>query len=75
MKSFLVIFVDSDGARPTMIRDRVQNLGFISYQGYYDFVYDWGRGATAIDALNLADQVHETLAGLKVYFKLETIDE
>jgi hypothetical protein len=74
MKSYLVIFVDSEGARPTQIRDRMQNLGFEPIPGYYDFEYEWGKNATTTDALGLADQVHETLEGMKVYFKIETMD-
>jgi hypothetical protein len=47
-------------------------MGFEPLRGYHDHVYDWGRKVELIEVLQLANKVHETLKGMKVFYKLET---
>jgi hypothetical protein len=47
-------------------------MGFEPLRGYHDHAYDWGRRVELVDVLQLANKVHETLRGLKVFYKLET---
>ncbi|MEM0372689.1 MAG: hypothetical protein QXO69_02510 [archaeon] len=72
MKSYLSIWFNSEGARPMEITDRLMGMGFRPIKGEHDYVYDWGKQATVEDAMNLIDQVHMTLKGCKVNFKLDT---
>ena len=53
--------------------ERLRAMGFRPMKGYYDHVYDWKKEATLDDIFQLSDALHETLKGLKVIYKLETV--
>jgi len=55
------------------VAQKLQSMGFKPMKGHYDHVYDWKREATLDDVLQLCNNVHETLKGLKVLYKIETI--
>jgi len=48
-------------------------MGFKPIRGYHDHVYDWKKKVTVEDIVQLSDAVHETLRGLKILYKLETV--
>jgi hypothetical protein len=74
MMTYLTITFDTEGGRPSEVATRLQALGFRPVKGNYDFVYEWGGTAVSVeDALALADRVHETLRGLRVFFQIETV--
>ena len=73
MKTYLTIWHNSDGERPTGIIERLKNLGFKPLQGNYDFVYDWGGNVKIDDVLATGDKIQQKLNGCNVTFKLETI--
>lgn len=73
MKTYLTIWFSSDGAKTSEVTQRLLSMGFRPIRGNYDYEYDWGTRATVEDIIRLADQVHATLQGCKVAFKLETI--
>ena len=62
----------SEGANPVEIVERLRSLGFEAVKGVHDHVYDWDRDVELDDILQIATSVHETLKGLKVFYKLET---
>ena len=72
MKTYLTIWFYSEGASPLEVVERLRSLGFKPLRGYHDHVYEWNREVDLIDILELANKVHETLRGLKVFYKLET---
>ena len=72
MKTYLTIWFYSEGASPLEVIERLRSLGFKPLRGYHDHVYEWNREVDLIDILELANKVHETLRGLKVFYKLET---
>jgi len=72
MKTYLTIWFYSEGANPLEVVERLRSLGFKPLKGYHDHVYEWNREVDLIDILELANKVHETLRGLKVFYKLET---
>ncbi len=75
MKTYLVVWFNSDGAAPSEVNSRLLSLGFKTVKGNYDFVYNWGSKKVSVEAiLNLSDKVHLTLKGLNTMFKLETVD-
>jgi len=73
MKTYLTFWFYSEGASPTVVVEKLQNMGFKPIKGRYDFVYDWGRTIELEEILQIGNAVHETLKGLKVLYKLETI--
>ncbi len=73
MKTYLTFWFYSEGASPTVVVEKLQNMGFKPIKGRYDFVYDWGRTIELEEILQIGNAVHETLKGLKVLYKLETV--
>jgi hypothetical protein len=74
MKSYLVVWFNSEGGKPSEISQRLMSLGFKPVQGTYDFVYEWGKNARIEELLHFGDKVQMTLQGLNVMFKLETMN-
>ena len=64
---------NSEGAPPSEVVDRLRAMGFEPMKGYYDHVYDWRKRVNVEDIIQLSGAVHETLKGLKVLYKLETV--
>ncbi len=73
MKTYLTVWFNSEGASPSEVAERLRAMGFKPIRGYYDHVYDWKKKVTLEDIFQLSDALHETLKGLKVLYKLETI--
>jgi len=73
VKTYLTIWFNSEGASPSEVVERLRAMGFKPMRGYYDHVYDWRKKVTIEDILQLSDALHETLKGLKVMYKLETV--
>jgi len=73
MKTCLVLWFNSEGAKPGVVVERLLAMGFKPVKGHYDHVYDWVREATLEEVLQLGNALHETLKGLKVMYKLETV--
>ena len=73
MKTYLTIWFSSEGASPTEVVDRLRSMGFQPIKGYHDHVYDWKKKVKLEDILQLSDALHETLKGLNVIYKLETV--
>jgi len=55
------------------VTQRLMSMGFKPVKGNYDYVYEWGRRVSTEEALSIANQVHQTLKGCNVSFKLETV--
>lgn len=73
MKTYLTIWFSSEGADPSTVVQRLQSMGFKPMKGVHDHVYDWKKEASLDDVLQLLNNVHATLKGLKVLYKIETI--
>jgi len=73
LQTYLMIWFSSEGAGPTEVVEKLQGMGFKPLTGQYDHVYDWKRTVTVEDVLGLGNRVHETLKGLKVIYKMETV--
>lgn len=72
MKTYLKVSFNSEGAKPSVVRQTLASLGFQPTQGAHDFVYDWPGKATVEDVLAFADRIHAELSGMDVRFELET---
>lgn len=73
MKTYLTVWFNSEGAEPAEVVQRLQGMGFKPIKGQYDHVYDWKQEVDLKDILSLCNKVHETLKGLKVLYKIETV--
>ena len=73
MKTYLTIWFSSEGSGPVEVVERLRSLGFEPVKGYHDHVYDWKREPTLDEVLQLVNNVHHTLKGLNVLYKIETI--
>ena len=72
MKTYLTIWLYSEGAGPTKVVEKLQAMGFKPIRGHHDFEYTWGRPVELEEIFQIGNAVHETLKGLKVMYKLET---
>ncbi len=75
MKTYLLLQLDSEGSAFSEIAELLEDLGFRSQHGGYDFVYDWGRAATVRESLEFADRIQAALRGSRVGFRLESSEE
>ncbi|MEA1869012.1 MAG: hypothetical protein U9N09_02520 [Euryarchaeota archaeon] len=73
MKSYLIIWFNSEGGAPSEVNKRLTAMGFQAMQGAQDYVYDWGSNASIDDILQIGDRVQLTLKGLDVTYKIETV--
>ena len=74
MKSYLIVWFNSEGSRPSEVNRRLMSLGFKPIQGSYDYVYEWDSNTELEEILNFGDRIQVTLKGLNVMFKIETVD-
>ena len=74
MKSYLNVWFNSEGGKPSEINQRLLSLGFRPLKGSHDYIYEWSQNADVDEILRFGDKVQMTLQGLSVLFKLETIN-
>jgi len=72
MKTYLTVWFNTNGERTSEVTSRLMSMGFRPVKGKHDYAYDWQKNASVDEAISLADQVHSTLRGCNVTFKLET---
>lgn len=73
MMTYLVVWFSSEGGKPSEITQRLLSMGFSPVEGQYDYVYKWSEEASVDQILKIGDQVRNTLKGLDVMYKLETV--
>ena len=74
MKTYLTITFNSEGSKPSEVKNQLLNLGFKTAKGSYDFVYDWVEEAVTVEELVwFADKVHSALKKHNVFFTIETV--
>ncbi len=65
---------NSEGRKPSEVKNQLLNLGFKAAKGNYDFVYEWDKENVDIEELVwFADKVHTALKESNVVFSIETI--
>ncbi|WP_094227331.1 hypothetical protein [Methanolobus psychrotolerans] len=74
MKTYLVLWFNSNGAMPSEVNRSLMSLGFEQVQGNYDYVYDWGNNVDLDEILLFTDRIQMTLKGTGVMFKTETVN-
>ena len=73
MKTYLIVWFNSEGAKPSDVTERLLSMGFRPMEGEYDYIYNWDSQANIDDIIKIGDQVQYTLKGSGALFKLETI--
>ncbi|UCE44477.1 MAG: hypothetical protein JSV57_03095 [Candidatus Bathyarchaeota archaeon] len=73
MRTYLRMWYNSEGANPVIVAEKLQDMGFEAITGQYDYVYNWKRDVELEDILQIMTSVHETLKGLNVLYKMETM--
>jgi hypothetical protein len=73
MKTYLIVWFNSEGAKPSDVTERLLSMGFRPMEGEYDYIYNWDSQANIDDIIKIGDQVQNTLKGSGALFKLETI--
>ncbi|HPS89631.1 MAG TPA: hypothetical protein PLC35_06630 [Methanosarcina vacuolata] len=73
MKTYLLVWFSSEGARPSEVNQRLMSLGFEPVKGSYDFVYNWNSSVSVEKILEFGDKVYLSLQGTGAMFKLETL--
>ena len=70
--TYLKLWFNSEGADPTSVLVKLQELGFKPTNGQHDFIYDWGRSIELEEVFHLGNRVHKELKRMKVLYRLET---
>lgn len=73
VKTYLLVWFNSEGERPSEVNRRLMSLGFELTKGSYDFEYQWNGSASLDQVLELGDKVYLSLHGTGAMFKLETM--
>ncbi len=73
MKTYLLIWFNSDGYSPSEVNQRLMSLGFNPMHGSHDYVYNWDNNVDMDEILRFGDKVQLSLQGSGVMFKIETV--
>ncbi len=64
LRTYLALFVTSDGSKTSVIADKLNAVGFRALLGTHDFVYEWGaKTVTPSTVIELIDRVQVLLKG------------
>jgi hypothetical protein len=74
MKTYLIVWFNSEGTRPSEVNQRLTSLGFKPIQGAYDYVYEWDTNTEVNEILRFGDRIQMSLKGFNVMFKIETVE-
>ena len=74
MRTHLIVYFGTNGVGPSEIAKRVEEVGFTTTFGPYDFVYDWDHAPKKEEILALGDKVCKALEGTGTVFNLDTHD-
>lgn len=73
MKTYVEIFVSSEGEKASRIVEILTDLGFQPSFGEQDFVYHWKKNVLLPEILRFIDQIQNRLKGTGVLLKFTTI--
>lgn len=73
-QTYLVMYFGTNGVGPSEIAKRVEKLGFKSFFGSVDFIYEWEEMPTKEQVLKLGDELTKILKGSGAVFNLDTHD-
>ncbi len=74
MKTYITIYFNSDGKKPSHVVRKLEDLGFELNRGEYDFMYDWKEETSLEHIMSLGDKIKELFKGDKVLFQIKTTE-
>ena len=70
MEIYLILYFRDTSSEPTIVKDKLEKIGFKGLKGHYDLLY-YDEGEKSIDdIMKIGDQVQEALADDNVLFKI-----
>jgi hypothetical protein len=73
VKTYLSIWFNSNGEKPSEVTRKLSDVGFKALRGNFDYEYSWGHSASVDEILTMGDKVQKMLKNCNVLFKLETV--
>jgi hypothetical protein len=75
MITYLTLTFSSEGSGPKTVTMALKDIGFQAARGVHDYTYDWGkhRRPTIDEILDLLEQLHKKLGGLKIMYQVTTL--
>ena len=73
METYIDIFLSTEGEKASIIEKKLKDMGFKTYIGEHDFIYDWGKIVDPSEVINFVDKIQSNLKGAGVIFKFTTI--
>ena len=73
METYIDVYLNADGEKPSIIFNKLTEMGLKYHIGKYDFIYDWKRIVSIKEELVFIDRIQEKLKGTGVVLKFTTI--
>ena len=74
MKTYVEIYVSSEGEKASVILEKLTEIGFKPAFGEQDFVYKWKNKVVLPEILEFVDRVQSKLKGTGIIMKFTTIE-
>ena len=71
MKTYVSVYLSSEGAEPGEVIDAMKSLGAKVIVGPWDFEIDTEKESL----LELLPRIHETLKGMRVMYRVTTLEQ
>lgn len=72
MKTYLSVFVSTEGELFSAIGEKLHEFGFKPLKGEYDYVFEWNRAIPNDELFAFIDKVQSSLSGTKATLKFRT---
>ena len=72
METYIDVYMNADGEKPSIIFNKLSEMGLKYHIGEHDFIYDWKRIISISEELSFIDRIHENLKGTGVILKFTT---
>jgi len=73
MKTYVEVLVSADGAKASVISERLIEMGLKPTIGEHDFVYNWKDNVAISEVLKFVDRIQSKLKGTGAILNFSTI--
>ena len=73
MKTYVEVFVSTEGEKASVITEKFFRMGFKTTFGEHDFVFNWNKSVALPEILRFVDDVQRKLNGTGAMLKFTTI--
>lgn len=74
MKTYITMYFNSDGKKPSEVVEKLEDLGFELNRGDYDFMYEWDEDVSLDHVFSMGDKIKELFKGDRVLFHIKTAE-